>query len=476
MPVAAASEPAREDWFNAWVIGSFSSVDSASRLAEQAEETLKSRALVLPTKADDQMLYRVIVLWEDDAQVSAEDIKAAGFERPWRTQVTPEQIDQAKPELVSTNRQVIKDLYEAQEINFYEPDPSPPELNESLKVGPAASDSWRQKPLETEDKPLGVESFGNVTCLGPDLCAGPDLQIFVEVPASTEAPQVDQGVIQFVSGASVWASQKPSDYRPKLAIRGPRFARVENGQLVHPIEFWTASNFSDQMAEWRLELHLDTRQMGRRHVATLEGDRLPIGYPIIWSDAQLLSGGEVDPVVQYELFVIDSLGREHKTVTASIDMLQTAGPEDERFPETQGDWYEAMLNENQLVGDAHVPGDLVTIHGRDLPAGGTLMVGSDQYPIGNAGRIEIERHLPPGSHSLPIRLLDKEDGDHGRADLSVAVENNYFFMVGIADFTTGENDVDGARRLIENDYHYDGDLYVDGRLAFFLKGQIKGRP
>ncbi len=47
-------------------------------------------------------------------------------------------------------------------------------------------------------------------------------------------------------------------------------------------------------------------------------------------------------------------------------------------------------------------------------------------------------------------------------------------MVGLADVTTGKNDVSGNIELLDDDYHYDGDVYVDGRLAFFLKGQIKG--
>ncbi|KAG1654011.1 hypothetical protein GQR58_025277 [Nymphon striatum] len=49
-------------------------------------------------------------------------------------------------------------------------------------------------------------------------------------------------------------------------------------------------------------------------------------------------------------------------------------------------------------------------------------------------------------------------------------------MVGLADVTVGEGKVTGnLESLSDGDKHLDGDIFVDGRLAFYLKGKIKGK-
>ena len=49
-------------------------------------------------------------------------------------------------------------------------------------------------------------------------------------------------------------------------------------------------------------------------------------------------------------------------------------------------------------------------------------------------------------------------------------------MVGLADITIGEGEATGnLETLSDGDKYLDGDIFVDGRLAFYLKGKIKGK-
>ena len=41
--------------------------------------------------------------------------------------------------------------------------------------------------------------------------------------------------------------------------------------------------------------------------------------------------------------------------------------------------------------------------------------------------------------------------------------------------TAGQNDISGSIEPLASDYHYDEEVFVDGRVAFYLKGMIKGR-
>jgi hypothetical protein len=55
------------------------------------------------------------------------------------------------------------------------------------------------------------------------------------------------------------------------------------------------------------------------------------------------------------------------------------------------------------------------------------------------------------------------------------VAGEYFFMVGLAEFTTGKNNVSGSVELLQNDSSLDENVFVDGRVAYYLKGKIKGK-
>jgi hypothetical protein len=48
-------------------------------------------------------------------------------------------------------------------------------------------------------------------------------------------------------------------------------------------------------------------------------------------------------------------------------------------------------------------------------------------------------------------------------------------MTGIADLTVGRNDVSGNVEPLSVDDHYDEEVFVDGRMAFYLKGKVKGK-
>jgi uncharacterized repeat protein (TIGR01451 family) len=53
--------------------------------------------------------------------------------------------------------------------------------------------------------------------------------------------------------------------------------------------------------------------------------------------------------------------------------------------------------------------------------------------------------------------------------------DRYFFMVGFANVTVGANDVTGSTDIVEDDYHYDGDVFTDGRIAFYMKSKVGNR-
>ncbi|MBN2566272.1 MAG: DUF11 domain-containing protein, partial [Candidatus Eisenbacteria bacterium] len=79
------------------------------------------------------------------------------------------------------------------------------------------------------------------------------------------------------------------------------------------------------------------------------------------------------------------------------------------------------------------------------------------------------------SGELPLSLgAMGEDGRPWKPGLRV-LPDDYFFMVGMANVTVGQNDVSGSTDLLADDYHYNDDMFTDGRVALYMKSRLNGR-
>ena len=333
---------------------------------------------------------------------------------------------------------------------------------------------WVLLALNTLIPPVFADT--DVTCLSPSLCSGKDLMIYVseaaQAPVATLGPQ---GLSIGEQGA-VWISKQPGQVSPRFVVRAPETLQVEDSGLVQPAEFWMDTNFPDQITSWTLKFFAGRDGLRKRAIAEVTGEGIPIGTPVIW-EGNLLEGRLMPgSTLAYSLTLLGVTGDEIEVRGGIIHLQLPAEDAPEVFAFDDLTWFEEIESENHLVStDLNLTGDLVTLHAANLPVGATMMLGDARYPVGQTGQLMVDRQLPPGDYRLPIAVLDPSDAVLGRYELPVTVEGDYFFMVGLADFTTGKHDVSGNIELLNQDAHYDGDVYVDGRLAFYLKGQIQGK-
>ena len=81
----------------------------------------------------------------------------------------------------------------------------------------------------------------------------------------------------------------------------------------------------------------------------------------------------------------------------------------------------------------------------------------------------------PGSSDLsPAAGAAGEVGGTWAPRLTV-FPDDYFFMVGMANLTVGQNSVSGSTDVLAGDYHYDDEVFTDGRIAFYLKSRFDGK-
>jgi hypothetical protein len=132
----------------------------------------------------------------------------------------------------------------------------------------------------------------------------------------------------------------------------------------------------------------------------------------------------------------------------------------------------AGLNEdNTSVRNIPVYGGAVTIYGRGVDGNSKVYAFGEKALVDGEGNFLVQRILPPGDHAVDVEVRGSGDNnlDFTR---EINIPTNEWFYVGLADFTLG-------RRFGNNDMKaaYPGEFdkfYNKGRLAFYLKGKMKG--
>ena len=123
------------------------------------------------------------------------------------------------------------------------------------------------------------------------------------------------------------------------------------------------------------------------------------------------------------------------------------------------------------VRNIPIHGGSVTVYGEHIPDGTDVEVFGQRVPVDTDRKFVTQRILPPGDHKVAVSVA----GHDGKAlDFSrdINIPANDFFYVALADLTIGRRTREGALADASND-DFDK-VYNKGRLAFYLKGKIRG--
>lgn len=134
------------------------------------------------------------------------------------------------------------------------------------------------------------------------------------------------------------------------------------------------------------------------------------------------------------------------------------------------------LDNNQLaVSNIPIHGGSVTVYGKNLPDGFKVNVLGRQIPVSNNNDFVTQSILPAGEHVVDVSVSDAS-GEHGvEFQRDINIPDNEWFYVGIADVTIGKRTGKDSQYLAPANPGEYNNVYKKGRLAFYLKGKIKGR-
>jgi len=280
--------------------------------------------------------------------------------------------------------------------------------------------------------------------------------------------------IRLDDGGVIWVSKDPANLTPTLNITGPSRVQMEGGSFLNPMSFKLKTNYAYFIDSWELAVYNENDKDNA--VTTFMGRDLSNGRTIKWDGSISQGKLQAGDKLVYVLTVKDKAGRSDTTNEHSIALIGADRLiKDSVVNKSPNTSVHSISAENDLARQTiPVHGSRVRIFGRDLVSGSSLKINDTTVSI-REGKFVTEQLLPEGMHSFDIAVTDNKQQTYNQP-LNVDVKGEYLFMVALADVTAGEGKVTGnLETLSDGDKHLDGDIFVDGRLAFYLKGKIKGK-
>ena len=277
--------------------------------------------------------------------------------------------------------------------------------------------------------------------------------------------------IRLKDGGVIWVSKDPASLTPVLNVTAPQSVEMQSGKFDSPMSFEINTNYSSFIDKWELQVfHADDEQQ-KKPLATFMGRSLENGRTLKWngtskSGKKLKAGDRLSYVLKVE----DKAGHIDRTHLRELSLV---GPQ-RNIQEVDNSKPISSLENNLELQTIPVRGSRVRIFGRDIPTGNSISINDENISLVE-NKFVVEKLLPEGKHSFDISITDNNQQTYHKP-LNVDLKNKYMFMVGLADVNIGRGKVTGnLETLSDGDKHLDGDIFVDGRLAFYLKGKIKGK-
>ena len=192
--------------------------------------------------------------------------------------------------------------------------------------------------------------------------------------------------------------------------------------------------------------------------------------PVVNGVAQWQAPDEPDAEFDYVLRVYDPQGRFDETHPKVLKLADVRGG-----VMREGDLIAVYGGDALKVHNINVSGGAVMVSGRDIPAESQVNVMGLPVPVDEKGNFAVRQILSSGPHQVDVAIRDA-NGSVAEFSRSAVIPDNDFFYIALADLTAGRSSTSGLAGLVRTDKQdeYSKKYFVNGRLAFYLKGKIKG--
>jgi hypothetical protein len=337
-----------------------------------------------------------------------------------------------------------------------------------------------------EQQPVAADAAASARSLQPDR------RVTVEAEPPGKAVVVGKWSVQLPDGGVIWATEDPGLGQPELGVSAPGFVAFD-GRIAGPVRFYVYSNYPAFIKRAEIILY---RADDADLVAPLATVPLPVAAvsQADW-DGDLPKGVSLRAGDELQ-YIVRAYGHDEATYDETYPRrLQLVRPEEaERGAQRLRGEVEnrlgtafsaAQAQEQQLIDGAFgqnslrqqnigIHGSRIRIQGRNIPEGHSLTIDGQGHPVDLERKLVAEYLVPIGRHQFNIEIKGAE-GQAIAHTLDVDVSGRYLFAVAIADLTASGSDVSGSVEPLAADDRYDDSFLLEGRLAFYLKGKVKGK-
>lgn len=358
------------------------------------------------------------------------------------------------------------------------------------------------KKTETQDKEKSKDQGQEKRIMSEDEEQSGEISVMSEEELQNQLQlqrRVDvfyEGRVRFKNGAAIWATEDPGAIAPKLEIKAPDVVDLSQ----ETIRFMVYSNYFSFINRWELRLYKMNLVNGQEDVAVLKGDRDSI-YNIEYKfEKGTFKNGET---LHYQLKVFQDDKTYDMVRPKQLSFINRIKNQDLQIKDDLVNSKELMQiwGENGLeIQTIPIRGSKVRIVGNNIPLNYILNYRGQNIQISTDGGFVLEEHFPVGEHQVVIDITEsdtmfnpqknkkakktekdeiasdeeKESESKFSVPFTVNVSGEYLFYVALADFRVGENKLSQKVVGIGNQDEFEN-AFVDGRLAFYLKGKVLGK-
>ncbi len=320
----------------------------------------------------------------------------------------------------------------------------------------------------------------------------PDRRVTVETEQPGKVVAVGKWSAQLPDGGVVWATEDPNLGQPQFNISAPSLVAFDGSKVVRPVRFYAYSNYPAFIKRAEVLIY---RATDTDLVAPLATVDLPVsGVSEAAWDGTLPAGFKARAGDEL-LYIVRAYGADGSYDETYPRRMQLVKPDEERRgaeilrnsverqlgtsfsaeEAQQRSLVEGVFGQNSLR-QQNIPiyGSRIRIQARDIAEGYSVKINGQSQPIDLQRKLIAEYLVPVGQHRFDI-ALNGANGEKLDRELDVDVSGKYMFAVALADVTASGSNVSGSIEPLNGDERYDDSFLLEGRLAFYLKGKVKGK-
>ncbi|MDH3640521.1 MAG: OmpA family protein, partial [Gammaproteobacteria bacterium] len=275
--------------------------------------------------------------------------------------------------------------------------------------------------------------------------------------------------VRLPDGGSLWLTEDPLTVTPRFAFATPLGVNgLELGQLA-PVAFPFYSNYAAFQERLELSVYREHDRDRIAPLAVLTANPQHLGE-FTWTPPKTVYPGDVLVAVVRAYNAMGEFDETAEQTFELVDLEELTTRDRERW-----DSHAAVFGRSDLsIQRMPVHASRVRVHGDlrgDHPG---LLINGQFIPADDDNQFAVEYLLPAGHHGFDV-VVRQQTGSVVERRLETEVTGKYIFVAGLADVTAAQNNVSGSIEPLSADDRYEEDFLVDGRLALFLKGKIKGK-